>query len=143
GNAALAADLLGDAEALWRGRALADLELEAFLRIEAARLDDLRLAAMEERVDADLALGRHAVLIAELDAVCVEQPFRERFRAQLMLALYRSGRQAEGLEVYRRTRAFLHEELGLEPARELQELERSILVQDPELALPRDAEQPP
>ena len=92
------------AEALWQGRPLADLELEPFARIEAERLEELRLAAVEERIDAELALGRHLALVAELEALSAEHPYRERFRAQLMLALYRSGRQAEGLAVYRRTR---------------------------------------
>jgi WD40 repeat protein/DNA-binding SARP family transcriptional activator len=131
-----AARSLQAAEALWTGRALADLELDPFIRVEVDRLEQLRLAAVEERIDADLALGRHLALVGELEAVSAEHPYRERFRAQLMLALYRSGRQAEGLEVYRQTRRVLNEELGLEPGFELQELERAILVQDPELRPP-------
>jgi WD40 repeat protein/DNA-binding SARP family transcriptional activator len=136
GDATAAAAAFRAADALWHGRALADLELEPFLRVEADRLEDLRLAGVEHRIDAELALGRHGNVVVELETVCAEHPYRERFRAQLMLALYRCGRQAEGLEVYRRTRTLLNDELGLEPGVELQELERAILVQDPELETP-------
>lgn len=135
---AVAARALKAAEALWSGRALADVELEEYLRVEVERLEEFRLGAVEQRVDADLALGRHLELVSELEALSVEYPYRERFRAQLMLALYRCGRQAEGLEVYRRTRTLLTEQLGLEPSVELQELERAILVQEPELRPPSD-----
>ena len=140
GDAGAAAELLGRAERLWRGRPLADLEFEPFARLEVERLEEVRLGAVEERIDAELALGRHAALVSELEALVEEHPYRERFRAQLMLALYRSGRQAEGLHVYRRTRAFFVDELGLEPGVELQELERAILVQDPALSKPPPAE---
>jgi WD40 repeat protein/DNA-binding SARP family transcriptional activator/energy-coupling factor transporter ATP-binding protein EcfA2 len=133
---AAAARSLRGAEALWSGRALADLDLEGLVRVEIERLEELRLAAVEERIDAELALGRQRELVGELEALCGEHPYRERFRAQLMLALYRSGRQAEGLEVYRRTRALFDDELGLVPGVELQELERAILVQDPVLRPP-------
>lgn len=133
GGAAEAAESFRAAERLWEGRPLADLELEPFARVEVERLEEMRLAAVEERIDAELALGRQLALVAEIEALSAEHPYRERFRAQLMLALYRSGRQAEGLEVYRRTRALLNDELGLEPGVELQELERAILVQDPVL----------
>jgi WD40 repeat protein/DNA-binding SARP family transcriptional activator len=136
GDAEAATRALQAAETLWAGRALADLELDPFIRVEVDRLEELRLAAVEERIDADLALGRHLALVGELEAVSAEHPYRERFRAQLMLALYRSGRQAEGLDVYRQTRRVLNEELGLEPGFELQQLERAILVQDPELRPP-------
>jgi WD40 repeat protein/DNA-binding SARP family transcriptional activator len=135
GDPARAAESFHDAEALWNGRPLADLELEPFARVDVERLEELYLAAVEERIDADLALGRQLALVPELEALAVEHPYRERFRAQLMLALYRSGRQAEGLEVYRRTRTFLSDELGLDPGVELQELERAILVQDPALSV--------
>jgi WD40 repeat protein/DNA-binding SARP family transcriptional activator len=135
---AVAARALKAAETLWNGRALADVELEAYLQVEVERLEELRLAAVEQRVDAELALGRHLELVSELEALAVEYPYRERFRAQLMLALYRCGRQAEGLEVYRQTRTLLTERLGLEPSVELQELERAILVQEPELQPPSD-----
>ncbi len=133
GDAAGAAESFRAAESLWQGRPLADLEFEPFARVEVERLEELRLAAVEERVDAELALGRQLALVSELEALVAEHPYRERFRAQLMLALYRSGRQAEGLDVYRQTRALLTDELGLEPGTELQELQRAILVQDPSL----------
>ncbi len=136
GDPAAAAESLRAAERLWQGRPLADLELEPFARLEVERLEELRLAAGEERIDAELALGRPLALVPELESLAAEHPYRERFRAQLMLALYRCGRQAEGLEVYRRTRTLLSEELGLEPGVELQELERAILVQDPALSAP-------
>ena len=123
------------AETLWQGRPLADLEFEPFARVEVERLEELRLAAVEERIDAELALGRQLALVSELEALSAEHPYRERFRAQLMLALYRCGRQAEGLAVYRQTRKLLSDELGLEPAVELQELERAILAQDRTLNL--------
>ncbi len=137
GDAAAAVDALRAAEGLWEGRPLADLELEPFARIEVERLEELLLAAVEERIDAELALGRQLALVPELEGLAGEHPYRERFRAQLMLALYRSGRQAEGLDVYRRTRSLLHDELGLEPGVELQKLEHAILVQDPALR-PKD-----
>ena len=130
GDAAAAARSLRAAEQLWNGRPLADLEFDSFARVDVDRLEELRLAAIEERVEADLALGRQLGLVSELEALSVEHPFRERFRAQLMLALYRSGRQAEGLEVYRQTRRLMNDELGIEPGSELQQLERAILVQD-------------
>ena len=138
GNAAAAAEALRAAERLWEGRPLADLEFEPFARVEVERLEELRLAAVEERIDAELALGRQLALVSELEGLVGENPYRERFRAQLMLALYRAGRQAEGLEVYRQTRSLLTEELGLEPGTELQELQRAILVQDPSLTLSLD-----
>jgi WD40 repeat protein/DNA-binding SARP family transcriptional activator len=138
GDPESAARLLREGEALWRGRPLADLELERLAGIEAERLEELRLAAVEERIDAELALGRHLPLVAELDALGADYPFRERFQAQLMIALYRSGRQADGLEVYRQTRNRLNHELGLEPGLELQQLERAILTQDPALTLRAD-----
>jgi WD40 repeat protein/DNA-binding SARP family transcriptional activator len=134
GRVAAAAALLRSAEQLWEGRPFADLEFEPFGRLEVERLADLRLAAVEARIDADLALGRQLALVSELAILAAENPFREHFRAQLMLALYRSGRQAEGLAVYQRTRTLLNDELGLEPGSELQELQHAILVQDPALA---------
>jgi WD40 repeat protein/DNA-binding SARP family transcriptional activator len=134
----VAAQALRAGETLWSGRALADLEVEGFIGVEIERLGELRLAALELRVDADLALGHHLALVSELEALTEEYPYRERFRAQLMLALYRCGRQAEGLEVYRQTRTLFTEELGLAPSVELQELERAILVQEPELEPPSD-----
>lgn len=134
GRTAAAATLLRLAEQLWEGRPFADLEFEPFGRLEVERLEELRLGAVEERIDADLALGRQLALVPELETLAAEHPFREHFRAQLMMALYRSGRQAEGLAVYQRTRTLLSAEMGLEPGSELQELQRAILVQDPALA---------
>ena len=134
-NEALAA--LDGALDLWRGPALADIGDEPFVRVEASRLEELRLTALEERFDAQLALGDHHRLVAELDALIQRHPLRERLRAQLMLALYRSGRQAEALRVYADGRRALVDELGLEPGPELQQLEQAILRHDPSLALPR------
>ena len=99
----------------------------------------MHLLAVEMRVDADLALGRHAALVAELDALAAEHPLRERLRGQLMLALYRSGRQAEALAAYQTARRVLVDELGIEPSAALQELERAMLRQDPALELARRA----
>ena len=126
---------LREALGLWRGPALADVELP-FVQGETARLDELRLAALEERIEADLALARHAELVPELEALAREHPLRERLRGQLILALYRCGRQAEALETYREGRRYLADELGLEPSPELRELERLILLQDPALSAP-------
>ena len=128
-----AAQLLRAALALWRGHPYADVPGCFALELEARRLEELRLRAVETRIEAELALGDHAQLIAELDVLCEEFPTYERFRAQHMLALYRSGRQAEALRAYQKTRAYLTEELGLEPSAQLQELERRILNQDPSL----------
>ena len=97
--------------------------------------EELRLGAVEERIEAELAVGRHAAACAELETLVEEHPLRERLRGQLMLALYRSGRQADALEIYRAGRSLLVDELGLEPGPELQELERAILTHDPELQL--------
>jgi DNA-binding SARP family transcriptional activator len=130
----LAAKRLLEAEALWRGRALADVELDGQTRIALERLEELRLCAVEARVDAELSLGHHDRLVTELDALAREHPLREGLRAQQMLALYRAGRQQEALAVYRDTRAHLVEQLGLEPGPQLRELEGAILRQDPTLA---------
>jgi DNA-binding SARP family transcriptional activator len=127
-----AAQLLREALALWRGPPLAGLGDEPGLRAEAERLDELRLAALEDRIDAELALGRPAQLVGELERLIGEHSHRERLRAQLMVALYRSGRQAEALQAYRDARDALAE-LGLEPGAELRELERRILAQDASL----------
>jgi DNA-binding SARP family transcriptional activator len=132
---ARAAGLLREALALWRGPPLADLAYEPFARAAVERLEELRLAALEEQVEAELALGRHAALVPELEALVAEQPLRERLRGQLMLALYRAGRQAEALEAYRATRQALVESFGLEPSEPLQALERAILTHDPALEL--------
>ena len=122
-----------DALALWRGPALADFAYERFAHSEIERLEDLRLACLEERIGTDLAGARHAALVGELEALVREHPLRERLRAQLMLALYRSGRQAEALEAYQDARQALVEELGIEPGRSLRELQQAILQQDPAL----------
>jgi DNA-binding SARP family transcriptional activator/DNA-binding beta-propeller fold protein YncE len=130
GGAFAAAATLREALALWRGPPLADLALLEFAQPEIRRLEELRLAAMMERIEADLALGRAAEVIPELEALVEANPLQERLRGQLMLALYRSGQQADALEVYRQTRKLLRGELGLEPSKALQGLERSILRQD-------------
>ena len=124
---------LGEALALWRGPAYDDLAYEPCVQAERARLEELRLVALEERVDADLEAGRHADLIGELETLIAAHPLRERLRGQLMLALYRSARQAEALESYRAARRRLSGELGLEPGSALQRLERAILQHDPAL----------
>ncbi len=130
------------ADSEWRGPALEGLDLPA-ATAEAARLEDLRVAAQEDRIDAELALGRHAELAAELATLSRAHPLRERLVAQQMLALYRSGRQAEALSAYRDARERLVAELGLEPGPELRDLERRILAQDPSLAAPPRVLAPP
>jgi predicted ATPase/DNA-binding SARP family transcriptional activator len=124
---------LREALALWHGEPLADLQHEAFAAREIARLQELRVAAIEDRVDADLALGRHAELAPELEPLVAEFPFRERLRGQLMLALYRCGRQAEALHVFQNGRRALVEELGIDPGAALQQLELRIIRQDTSL----------
>ena len=130
GDAEHAAGRLREALALWQGNALVDFAYEEFAQGERARLEELRLAALEARIEADLALGRHQELVPELEALVAEHPLRERLAAQLMLALYRSGRQGDALASYRKLRSTLVEELGLEPGPELRELEQRILRQD-------------
>src|SRR5262245_49583876 len=115
---------------LWRGPALADLAFESFAREEASRLEELRLVVHERRIDADLESGRAADLVSELERLIADHPLRERLRGQLILALYRSRRQAEALNAYQAARSTLVEELGIEPGPELQELERAVLRQD-------------
>ena len=122
---------------LWRGPALADLADEPCARTVAARLDELRLVALERAIDADLACGRDAELIAELEALTAQHPLHERFRAQQMVALYRCGRQADALEAFQRARRTLVTELGIEPGAALRDAQRAILEQDPALASPR------
>jgi DNA-binding beta-propeller fold protein YncE len=135
GEAERASATLRDALALWRGPALADLAVESFAQTEIARLAELRMTALEARIEADLALGREDSLVAELETLVAAHPFREGVRAQLMLALYRSGRQAEALETYRRARRAFSEELGIEPGPRLRELEGAILRHDSSLAV--------
>jgi DNA-binding SARP family transcriptional activator len=130
GRAPEAAALLREALALWRGPPLQDLTFAPFAQVEIARLEEQRLAALEARLEADLASGRHAELLGELQQLVAEQPTRERPAAQLMLALYRCGRQADALAVYRETRRRFVAELGVEPGRELRALEQAILEQD-------------
>ncbi|HEX5897815.1 MAG TPA: alpha/beta fold hydrolase, partial [Solirubrobacteraceae bacterium] len=127
---------LREALALWRGEPLAELRYEAFAEREIARLEELRLAAVQDRVDADLALGRHHELVVELEALVAEHVFRERLRGQLMLALYRCGRQADALHVFQSGRRALVEELGIDPGPALQQLELRILRQDSSLDPP-------
>ena len=134
GDPDAASRTLSDALALWRGEPLAELDSGTSATTERLRLEELRLGAIEERIEADFALGRHAELVAELQTLVREHPLRERLCAQLMLALYRSGRQAEALDVYQQSRRRLSEELGLEPGDALKRLQRAILEQDPAIA---------
>ena len=133
GNPRLARSLCSSALELWRGDAFADLAAEGFVGHEAARLDELRLACLESRIDADLQLGRHDGVLAELEQLATLNPLREGLRAQLMLALYRAGRQADALATYREGRTAMVDDLGLEPGAALRGLERRILEQDPTL----------
>jgi DNA-binding SARP family transcriptional activator len=136
GDAKVARDLLGSALGLWRGEPLSDLAYEPFAQAYIARAQDERLAALEDRVEADLALGRHRAVVGELETLVQQHPGRERLLAQLMLALYRSGRQADALEGYRAGRRALQDELGIEPGPDLRALEQQILNQDPVLDAP-------
>jgi DNA-binding SARP family transcriptional activator len=133
GDAEAAATSFRQAIAVWRGPALADFAAEPWALGEAGRMNEMRLQALEQRIEADLVLGRHAHLTAELETIVAEYPFRERLRGQLMVALYRSGRQAEASDVFHRTREKLVEELGMEPGPDLQKLLKQILNQDPSL----------
>ena len=135
GLAADASERLGEALSLRRGPALADFAYESFAQTAIARLEEIGLAAVELRIDADLTLGRHDELVGELEALVAEHPLRERLRRYLMTALYRSGRQAEALEAYQDARRVLVDELGVDPSPALQELEQAILRQDPSLDL--------
>lgn len=136
GKPKTAADTLAEAVALWRGPAFGELADLPFARAEAARLEQARLAAIGARIDADLLCGRHTRLVGELEALTAEHPLWERVWAQRMLALYRCGRQADALAAYRDLQQHFRDELGLDPGRELQELERAILKQAPGLDLP-------
>ncbi len=137
GDADMAARLLREALELWRGPPLADFAYESFAQAEIAKLEEARLAALEDRIEAELAMARHRDQVAELESLVGANPNRERLLAQLMLALYRCGRQADALEAYRRGRQALSDELGLEPGPELRRLEQRILDHDPELEPPR------
>ncbi len=132
---------LREALGLWRGPALADLLFEPFAEQESARLEELRLSVLEERIEAELGAGRHSEVVGELEALVREHPLRERLRGHLMLALYRSGRQVEALDVYHDARNLLIDELGLEPGAALQKLHTSILRQDARLDVDGDDRQ--
>ena len=143
GDDARAAATAKEALGLWHGRVLADVTLHLESRAEAERLDELRSRAFEIRIDADLALGRHAELVGELRRLVEDTPYRERLVAQLMVALYRSGRHVEALEVYERTRRDLEDDLGLRPGEELQRLAGQIVRQEPHLRTPAEPVQAP
>jgi DNA-binding SARP family transcriptional activator/WD40 repeat protein len=138
-NPEMASTSLRDALAMWRGHPYADVDSRSILQPEIIRLTDLRLAALEARIDADLALGRHRELTGELEALIVEHPLREKLRAQHMLALYRCGRQTEALRAFERARLYLAEEIGVGPSPDLSGLEQRILEQDRTLDLPAAA----
>jgi DNA-binding SARP family transcriptional activator len=138
GEAQRAREVLVEALGMWRGPALADVAYDEFAQPEIRRLEELRLAALEARVDCELRLGEHGGVIGELEALVAAHPGRERLAAQLMLAMYRCGRQGDALEVYARTRAYLSGELGLEPGPALQALQREILEQSATLVAPVD-----
>src|SRR5262245_25568161 len=145
GELALASATFGEALALWHGSPLADLAHEPFAQTAVPRLEGLRVAAVEERIDADLARGLGAELVPGLEALVAQHPYRERLRGQLMLALYRAGRQADALAVYHAARRLFVDELGIEPSPALQRLEQAILRQEPELEVLLDAvdQEPP
>ena len=128
-----AARRLGEALGLWRGPALVDFAYEGFAQAEAARLDELRMGALEDKIEAELALGRHGELIGQLERAARDDPLRERLWGQWMLALYRAGRQAEALRAFQKLRAHLGDELGIAPSPELVALEEAIVLQKPEL----------
>ena len=113
-----------------------DFRYEEFAGAEAMRLEELRLAVVEEQIEADLELGRHAEVVPRLERLVADHPLRERLRAQLMLALYGAGRQADALQAFKDARTLLVDELGIEPSPALQHLERQILNHDPELGVP-------
>ncbi len=143
GDARGAGERLRESLTVWRGPPLADFAYEPFAQGAIARLEEARHEALEDRIEADLAIGELAGLVGELEALVAEHPLRERLQGQLILALYRSGRQADALESYRKARHALVEELGLEPGPNLQELERAILAHDPALDPPPRASRPP
>src|SRR6476661_3252656 len=136
GETAGASLLLQQALAFWRGPTLAGLVLESFGRDEAAQLDELRLTVLMDRIDCDLAEGRHEDVLGELQVLVREHPLRERLRAQQMLALYRADRQADALDAYQQARHDLMDELGIEPSEALQRLQQAILRHDPTLEVP-------
>ena len=135
-DAQRACEELREALGLWRGAPLSDFTYQPFAQGEIARLQEMRLVALEARIDADLALGHHTQVVGELEALVREHPMREAVRAQLMIALYRCGRQADALDVYREGRKLISEELGLEPGPALRDVEAKVLAQSPDLAAP-------
>ncbi len=139
GDPGRAAGLLREADSLWRGLPLADLESGPFPGLETRRLETLRIQAVEDRIDVELALGRHSVVCPELEQLVTEHPMRERLRGQLMIALYRSGRQAGALQTYQEGRSLLVEELAVEPSPELRKLQLAVLEQETALDLPPPA----
>ncbi len=141
-DATRARRLLAEALALWRGPVLADVELRSGARTDADALEALRVATLEERIEADLAVGAGATVVPELEALVAAEPLRERPRAQLMLALHRAGRRSDALALFRATRSLLADELGLEPSEELRALERRVLQDDPSLHAPATAAPP-
>lgn len=143
GDPERASEILREALGLWRGPPLPEFAHEAFAQPAIARIEDLWLSVVEDRIEADLALGGHAELVGELQTLVIEHPLRERLRGYLMLALYRSARQAEALHVYRDARQLLADELGIDPSPDLQRLERAILEQDPELEVVQAVKPPP
>lgn len=136
GYPVMARERLREALGLWRGRPLADFSYHQFAQVEIARLAEARIAALEDRIEAELALGAHKALVPELETHVRAHPARERLWAQLMVALYRCGRQADALERYRRARRILIDEFAIEPGRDLEDVERAILTQDPALDAP-------
>jgi YVTN family beta-propeller protein len=140
GDPAGARELLGAGLGLWRGEPFADLAYEPFAQAEIARLEEAQLIALEERIDADLMLGHHRTLVGELEGLTGRHPTRERLLGQLMLAMYRSGRQADALDAYRKGRQALSDQLGLEPTPDLRAIEHRILTHDPALEPPRRSE---
>ena len=136
GDPQRACEELREALGLWRGAPLSEFTYEPFAQGEIARLQEMRLVALEARIDADLALGHHTQVVGELEALVREHPMREAVRAQLMIALYRCGRQADALDVYREGRKHMSEELGLEPGPALRDVEAKVLAQSPDLAAP-------
>ena len=136
GNALVAAETFRQGLALWRGAALSDFSTDRFALAESTRLNEMMLETLEGRIEADLALGRHAELVGELESLLLKHPLRERLCAQLMLALYRYGRQADASDVYYKTRDALVEQQGMDPGTDLQSLFKAILNHDPSLDLP-------
>ena len=142
GAAAEATGKLHEALALWRGPPLSDFAYERFAQVEIARLEEMRFTALEQRLAAEVELGRHVAAVPELEALVAGHPLRERLWEQLMLALYRGGRRADALDAYRRARAVFVEELGLEPGEGLRRLEQAILAEGPALVATADAGPP-